>query len=796
MKYICIHGHFYQPPRENAWLEFVEHQDSAAPFHDWNDRINFECYAPNATARILDDKALIQKIYNNYTRISYNFGPTLLSWLEQFDKETYQSILDADKLSQERFGGHGSAVAQAYSHLILPLANAHDQETQIIWAIKDFEHRFQRKPEGLWLAETAANTDSLEVLAAQGIQYTILAPRQAKAFRKVGNTTWTPTNGIDTQRAYLCNLPSGRSIYLFFYDGNVAQEVAFNGLLNNGKAFAHRLAAQFTKDKKEPQLVHIATDGESYGHHHRFGEMALADCLDYLEKNDIATLTNYGEFLEKCPPTYEAQIHENSSWSCVHGVERWRADCGCNSGRPGWHQRWRKPLRDAFDWLRDTIMPAYEAEMSKFVANPWAVRNEYIDIILDRSEKNIEQFISKHTVRSLKVFEQIQFLRLLEMQRNAMLMYTSCGWFFDEISGLETHQIMQYACRAIQYAKQVANLDLHDQFIQLLAVAPSNVYENGAVGYIKHVVPAQLDLERVGMHYAVASLFERFAKHSELFNYKATTDNFERIIAGNQRLVLGRSSVKSKITLSEKEFSFVAIYLGQHHIIGNISTEMDINSFELMKKQTIEAFHSTNITDVLSAMQVFFGSSKYTIWNLFHDEKKKVLQRITDQSLEGAEEAFRELYNNNYQLMKGMRDSGLAIPDAFTSAVRYIINVDMQRLFTQEKISVRELRHLANELSVWNVTLADAKKFELFASERIFTEVKKIENPDTNLEQLELLNAILDVLTLMKLPLNLWKSQNSYYSLFQQYQKGKRIFSDEAWKNAFMQLGAYMKVEV
>jgi alpha-amylase/alpha-mannosidase (GH57 family) len=796
MKYLCIHGHFYQPPRENAWLEFVEHQDSATPFHDWNDRINFECYAPNATARILDEQGLIQKIHNNYTRMSYNFGPTLLSWLEQFDKETYQYILDADKLSQERFGGHGSAVAQAYSHLILPLANERDKKTQIIWAIKDFKHRFKREPEGLWLAETAADTASLEVLAEQGIKYTILAPRQAKAFRKIGNTTWTATTSIDTQRAYLCKLPSGRSISLFFYDGNVAQEVAFNGLLNNGKRFAHRLAAQFTENKEEPQLVHIATDGESYGHHHRFGEMALADCLNYLEENDIATLTNYGEFLEKHPPLYEAQIHENSSWSCVHGVERWRNDCGCNSGRAGWHQRWRKPLRDALDWLRDAILPMYETEMSKFVVSPWEVRNAYIDIILNRSEVNIMEFIARHATRPLKPFEQIHFLRLLEMQRNAMLMYTSCGWFFDEISGLETHQIMQYACRAIQYAKQVGNLDLNDQFIRLLTAAPSNVYENGAVGYLKYVVPAQLDLERVGMHFAVASLFDRFAKRSELFNYTATTDNFERIIAGNQRLVLGRSSVKSKITLSEKEFSFVAVYLGQHHIIGNISTEMDSNSFEFMKKQAIDAFHSTNITDVLSTLQVFFGSSKYTIWNLFHDEKKKVLQKITDQSLEGAEEAFRELYNNNYQLMKGMRDSGLAVPDAFVSAVRYIINVDMQRLFAQEKISVRELNHLSNELTVWNVTFADAKKFELIASERIFTEIKKLEYSEENVEQIELLNSILAILTQMKLPLNLWKSQNIYYSMFQQYRKNKQKFVNENWKNSFMLLGGYLKVEV
>src|SRR5690606_20342895 len=307
-KYICIHGHFYQPPRENAWLEVIEVQDSAHPYHDWNERISAECYAPNTASRILNEKGVIKNIINNYSKISFNFGPTLLSWMEGHDPETYQAILEADRQSQKIFDGHGSAMAQVYNHMILPLANSRDKETQIIWGIKDFEHRFKRKPEGMWLAETAVDSESLELLAKHGIKFTVLAPRQAKAVREIGETAWTSvdTSTLDTRRPYLHKLKSGNSIVLYFYDGDISQGVAFNGLLNDGKKFAHRLIDSFDNQLTEPQLVHMATDGETYGHHHKHGDMALAFALDYIEKQKNCHLTNYAQFLTKFPPTYEA----------------------------------------------------------------------------------------------------------------------------------------------------------------------------------------------------------------------------------------------------------------------------------------------------------------------------------------------------------------------------------------------------------------------------------------------------------------------------------------------------------
>jgi alpha-amylase/alpha-mannosidase (GH57 family) len=388
-RHLCIHGHFYQPPRENPWLEEVELQESAQPYHDWNERITAECYARNGASRILNPQGHIVEIVNNYSKISFNIGPTLLSWMEKKDPEAYRSILEADRLSRQRFSGHGSALAQVYSHMIMPLANSRDKRTQVIWGIRDFEYRFGNRPEGMWLAETAVDLESLDIMAEHGIKFTILAPHQAKCAKKITeDLERKPEDAepIDLRRPYLCRLPSGRTITIFFYDGPISRAVAFEGLLNSGETLAKRMLGAFDPKSKENQLVHIATDGESYGHHHKFGDMALAYCFHYIEKNNLAKLTIYGEYLERHPPEYEVEIIENSSWSCLHGIERWRADCGCNSGtNPGWRQEWRGPLREALDWLRERTAVVYERELSVFVDDPWAIRNAYIEVILDRS---------------------------------------------------------------------------------------------------------------------------------------------------------------------------------------------------------------------------------------------------------------------------------------------------------------------------------------------------------------------------------------------------------------------------
>lgn len=799
-KYICIHGHFYQPPRENAWLEVVEQQESAAPFHDWNERINFECYATNAVARILDAEHKIVNILNNYSRMSFNFGPTLLSWMEQADPDTYKLIQKANKESQKRHGGHGSAVAQVHSHLILPLANYNDKVTQVYWGIKDFEYRFGHFPEGIWLAETAVNTETLEVLAMHGIKYTILAPRQAKSFRKLGAEDWQEVHheNIDTRRPYLCKLPSGNTISLYFYNGNVSQAVAFEGLLNSGKAFAQRLIHAFDSND-DAQIVHIATDGESYGHHHRLGEMALADCLNFIEEKTTVKLTNYGEYLELHPPQYEVQIHENSSWSCAHGVERWRSDCGCNAGGGygKWHQKWRGPLRYALNWLRDQLIPIFETEASKYVRDPWTVRNEYITVLLNRSEENLDAFLNQYAIRELSKREKVHLFRLLEMQRNAVLMFTSCGWFFDEISGIETTQILQYACRAIHYAKQVSEADLEEEFIFRLSQAPSNLsqFTNGAGVYEKNVRPAHVDLTRVGMHYAASSLFEKYPERLEFFNYIATSTFFERIEAGNQILAIGQTTVRSKITHSEKHFSFAVLYLGQLNIIGNISLNMDREVFLQMFERASKSFKEVNLAELIGVLQEHFGPEKFTIWQLFKEEKQKIINQIMEKNLLPVEASFRKIYDNNYQLMSGLLVSSVAVPEVYKNAVQYVLNVDLKKLFQGGSLEINQLNKILNEFQKWNISLMDENAFKLAASERIFEEIRMIDKIGISLNKLQALNEVLVILNQMKIKLNVWKSQTLYFDMLKQFENRLRSYPDAEWKREFYKLGHLLNVK-
>lgn len=797
-KYVCVHGHFYQPPRENAWLEVVELQDSANPFHDWNERINFECYAPNTAARILDDQQRIVNIINNYAYISYNFGPTLLSWMEKADPETYAGILEADRMSMERFGGHGSAMAQVHSHLILPLCNRRDKATQVKWGIADFEYRYGRKPEGIWLAETAVDTESLEVLAENGIKFTVLAPRQAKAIRPLGDENWIdlPHDSVDPRRPYLCKLPSGKEINLFFYHGEVSQAVAFERLLNDGKAFARRLTGSFDQGDT-PQLLHIATDGESYGHHHSRGEMALADCLNEIIEREDVHLTNYGQYLELFPPEWEAQIWENSSWSCVHGVERWRSNCGCNSGgHPGWTQAWRGPLRNTLNWLRDELIPIYEEEGGKLLKDPWEARNDFIQVVLRRKNKTIKNFIEKHAKKELNSDDKIQLLRLMEMQRQAMLMFTSCGWFFDEISGLETNQILQYANRALHYAQQVYGVSLHEEFQDRLSEAPSNVYENGAVSYVENVVPARVNLERVGMHIAAASLFEDRPEELELFNYIAESEILDRYHAGIQRLAIGRTTVKSRITHSEKRFSFAVLYLGQQNIIGSISTNMSRKDFDAMSQGIVEAFATPNLGEVIGLMQDYFGGEKYSIWHLFRDEKRKILNQIIQLGLKKAENDFREIYNVNYQLMTGIGNMGMPIPNAYKSALEFVLNRDLQAFFEKDsRFNLREIQRLVSEFKKWNVRITQPDALHLRVNEKIYKAIAALNTSEEGLYDLRLLNNVLKCIRELELAAEFWKSQNHYFFLLQKYRSIDWEGISQEWKDAFLQLGELIWVK-
>jgi alpha-amylase/alpha-mannosidase (GH57 family) len=559
---------------------------------------------PNSVSRILDGEGRIVGMPNNYARMSFNFGPTLLAWLEVKAPEIYEAVLAADRLSRETFGGHGSAMAQVYNHMIMPLANRRDKYTQVYWGLRDFKHRFGRLPEGMWLAETAVDLETLEIMAEFGLRFTILAPHQAHQVRRLDQEAWQDVSGgrIDPTTAYVINLPSGGKMNLFFYDGPISQAVAFEDLLSRGENLAHRLVGAFADNRDWPQLVHIATDGETFGHHHHHGDMALAYALNFIETENLASLTNYGEFLAKHPPVFEVSIFENSSWSCVHGVERWFRDCGCHSGRqPGWNQAWRTPLREALDWLRDTLAPRFEEAAARFLNDPWQARQEYIQVILDRSPASLERFFSQQGAGNLVPADRSEVLKLLEMQRHAMLMYTSCGWFFDELSGIETVQVMQYAGRALQLARDLFGDDLEEPFLERLAQAKSNIPEfgDGRLIYQKFVKPAMVDLLKVGIHYAISSLFEDYQKHDRIYCYAINREDYRVSEVGKAKLAIGRIQVASEITHNADTISFGVLHFGDHNLVGGVRFFLGDEAYGVMAWEVTEAFALADLPQTL-----------------------------------------------------------------------------------------------------------------------------------------------------------------------------------------------------
>ncbi len=804
-KYVCIHGHFYQPPRENPWLEEIEQQDSAYPFHDWNERILAECYAPNTASRLLDHEGRIIDIVNNYSRISFNFGPTLLSWMERREPETYQAILDADRVSRERFSGHGSAIAQCYNHMIMPLANERDKRTQVEWGIADFTHRFQREPEGMWLPETAVDTATLEIMAEHGIAFTILAPRQARRVRAIGAKDWADVSEgtVDPRMPYRCNLPSGRSIALFFYDGPVSQDIAFGGLLDNGEYFAQRLTGIFD-EREEPQLAHIATDGESYGHHHRHGDMALAYCLHHITSNELAEITIYGDFLDTCPPTHEAQIIENSSWSCIHGVERWRSDCGCCSGmHGGWRQQWRAPLRGALDWLRDSLTHIYETKLGPLVKDVWKARDAYIELVLDRCDALEGTPLDGLVKEELSPDDRVTVLKALEMQRHAMLMYTSCGWFFDEISGIETMQVMAYAARAIQLARQLTGMDLEETFASLLERAPSNIeaFGNGRRAYENYIKPAELDLVRVGAHFSVSALFEDYPESTRIYCYKVETVDAKRIVSGGYTLYTGTAEIKSIVTTEEGEMSFAVLHFGDCNVSGGVRKFIDEQAFRTMRTEVLESFERADVTGTLHRIEKHFGNGSYSLWHLFRDERRKVLDQILSSTLEEIETSMRQIRDHNYAVIETVRRVGLPLPGLLTRVVSSLQDLELQRAIETPEMDMGSATRVIEESRRWGVEL-DKTTIGFSAKRSLEQLAARLMSKPEDLEPLNRATRMIALLRSLGVEIDLWWVQNAYFKtgklrLAEMHARAER--GDKAaqrWLETFAAASSVLKVRV
>ncbi|MEW6599376.1 MAG: DUF3536 domain-containing protein [Nitrospirota bacterium] len=769
-RYICIHAHFYQPPRENPWLETVEVQDSAAPYHDWNERITAECYAPNAASRILDDRGRISDIVSNYSRISFNFGPTLLSWMEKYSPDTYEAVLRADRQGAGLYSVHGNALAQVYNHIIMPLADSRDKRTQVKWGIRDFESRFRRAPEGMWLAETAVDNETLNILAEHGIKFTILAPRQAARVRKIGSGKWKDVGSgtIDPSRAYLCKLKSGRKISIFFYDGPISQGVAFEKLLDRGEDFVSRLLSGFTDLRKWPQLLHIATDGETYGHHHRFGDMALAYALNYIEAKGLARLTNYGEFLEKHPPTHEVKIIENSSWSCIHGIERWRDNCGCNSGgRPGWDQQWRGPLRESLDWLRGQLAFRFEHKAKQYLGNAWKARDDYIEIVLDRSAESIDAFFSRHAKKELSRDEKVLMLKLFEMQRHSMLMYTSCGWFFDELSGIETVQVLQYAGRAVQLSEDVMGDNLESALMKRLAAAKSNLpeHENGAVIYRKFVKPACIDLKKVAAHYAVSSIFEGKRHEHEVFSYTVRDEDYRKITAGTASLAAGRIIVSSNITWDSADICFCVLHLGGHAVNGGVGAYFGESLYRDMKEEMVRAFEKGAFADIIRLMDRHFGTHNYSLIHLFRDRQRKILNLLIAGTVEGFVDIYTSIYDTNRILMGFIRDeAGMPVPKAFHAAAELTLNTGLQKAFSEDGLDVDRIQEIIHDLRRWNIT-SDPRDIEFSVRRRFEMMMNRLQSGPTDLNLLIEIEKFLELIRLLPADIDYWHMQNIYYRM-------------------------------
>lgn len=715
-RFVCVHGHFYQPPRENPWLEAVERQDSAAPYHDWNTRITDECYRSNAHARILDGDGYLRAVINNYARISFNFGPTLLQWLESEAPDVYQAVVEADRESRVRFSGHGSAMAQAYNHLIMPLANRRDRLTQIRWGLEDFRRRFGRPAEGFWLPETAVDDETLLLLDEAGVRFTVLAPHQALGVGRMDGDEETPGaegGAVDVRHPYRVKVGDRLlNLCVFFYDGPLSQGIAFNGLLSDGARLADALVAA-TAGASAPSLAHVATDGESYGHHHRYGEMALAFALDAIEQGSEATLTNYGEFLERFVPVLYARVRPNTSWSCVHGIERWRADCGCNSGgRPGWRQAWRAPLRAALDHLRDAMAPLFEAAAGELVLDPWVARDDYIQVILDRSGLSRASFLNRHQRRFLGSAERIRLWKLLELQRHTLLMYTSCGFFFDDVSGIETVQVLQYVGRVLQLGAELFSWEPDSDFWDLLEQAESNLESEGNARrlYERRVRPGMVDLGRAAAHWALALVtMPEAGPASQLYDFRFADEEYAIRAAGRTRLASGRLSVTSYTTEEADAFFFAAVHWGDHNVVGGVAPMRSHDGYAGLVAALNPAFDRADLPEVLSILSRTFRTRTFTLRDLFRDEQERIVGQVLATTLSEVETSLRQIYEYHAPLMRFLREAGTPLPPSLATAAGYVLNQGLLHTLAVAPIDAAHLLQLLEEIRLLGVTVDDTR---------------------------------------------------------------------------------------
>ncbi|MEW6388141.1 MAG: DUF3536 domain-containing protein [Thermodesulfobacteriota bacterium] len=787
--YVVIHGHFYQPPRENPWIEQIEEEASAHPFHDWNSRIALECYTPNSCARVYDNQRRILDIVNNYEYISFNFGPTLISWLEAYAPLTYQRILAADRQSLVRLG-HGNALAQAYNHAILPLALPRDRETQVIWGLKDFEHRFHRQAEAMWLPETAVNYPTLATLVEHGLKFVILSPYQALRVSPLAGGDWLPVqaNTLDTTQPYRCFLPDttgdpSRRNYIdvFFYDGEVAAEISFGDLLKDSYRLTDRLGSGFKPQVARPQILNVATDGENYGHHKKFGELALAHAVEEALPQKGFILTNYATFLKLAPPQMRVELYlgpkgEGSSWSCAHGVGRWQEDCGCaTGGLPTWNQRWRTPLREAFDFLNERLAQIFLKEGAKYFRDPWEARNAFIEVILERTPEVLAAFFRREGVPGLSQDDRVAALRLLEMQRHVMLMYTSCGWFFADLSGLETLQVLKYAARALQLGQTFTTEPLEPPFLQHLEQAVSNIPKegNGRQVFLNRVKPAIVDFPKVVNQWAISWLknHERVCP-THVYHFRAEPQELEDKTQGSLVLAAGRLQVTSGITQNSLNLAFFTAYLGSYLYRTQVLHNPSPQEFLDLKEKLFQVLTETP-EDLIPLMARRLGERYYTVHDIFQDEKGKIFRDLLQPNLEEALGLISHNFGEAKPLLKAMAADGLPVPRLYQALGEITLNrrlVQLLRALEPEPTSLltsEEILALVQEAALLDLKLESREGAEILT--RILN--RHLENLADLCQQefADRLRAFLDLIKRIPITLDLTEAQNFFFHLMEEH---------------------------
>lgn len=789
--FLTIHGHFYQPPRENPWLEAIELQDSALPFHDWNERINKECYNPNSISKIVDNRNRILDVVNNYEHMSFNFGPTLLSWMEHFAPLTYERIIKADIESVSEHSGHGNAMAQVYNHIIMPLANENDKQTQIKWGIRDFEYRFGRKPEGMWLAETAVDDETLKYLEENGIKFTVLSPYQALKFRQEGDKDWQDVSwgNIDPARSYRYYIKSapGKFIDLFFYDGAISRSVAFDELLKDGNKFIKRLKEGISDCRDYPQLINIATDGESYGHHTKFGDMALSYVLKIRAKDEGFKITNYAEYLDKYRSNCEVDIKQASSWSCFHGVGRWKEDCGCSTGgHPGWNQKWRKPLRDALDYLRDELIVVFENEGQKYFDNVWNVRNKYINVILDRNEMNVKKFQQENFKPDLSDDDKVRAMELLEIQRQAMLMYTSCGWFFSEISGIETVQIMKYAARAMQLAARFTSKNLEEKFLEILSQAKSNIPEFGTGKDIfeRFVKPSIITVKQIATLWALSSLYQDFEDEENVYCYTITRKAYKKVQKNSSTFIVGHIEIQSKITLQKSNVMFALMQYAGGDFHCTIKEYSDDAEFNRIKNDLIKIYTMNTLTEIIRALDEYFGKEYFTLKDIFIEERRKILQILLKGKLEKFSQTYQEMYDEGKGSIYHLQGLGLSIPDEFKISAEYALSHKFNDIvvhsggFVEDDL-IQQATDINFEAKKIDIKL-DKSPSNLVFSKKILQNINRLVH-SFEIQQADVVLEIFDNIRKLELNVDIAEAQNIYFTKI--YHRIGEIIASEAFKN-------------